>query len=466
MFAYRTQGQPGSAQAGKPGPLRPGRSDRSHVQRPSSFPGQRPELRHAGHETQEPPGATPGRVGSATPQPRLGSDFARIAVHAHDRRLESAALAGAELAGPDAIGSPHGPGTRGTVPRKVTRAEHTSQRISVSIPRVGKSDSWRTDARQPASWGSAGTTVFPAAQHDAMPGGEQASPVDFRSFVAQPTASIAEPRPGQTVRLPDIVIPAMAAIEQRDAIASTLSYNPSITQSGPPPSPFGATMPYTHALSGITVTPAARHYNVTATVDNPITFQVAGGGDTDIASEADPNINQGNYAAVASDLAPDMTDLGGRPPRTHFWAQDLCIRHERFHATEDTTYGRSGVTLAQNWLNGQPAASVAQVHTLLGQVPGRVAATVSAAMAYPGREIRAYGDGAPLYQARATAIKTKGDARGYASGGLSRGAKTGIGVGGGALAGAGIGALAGGPIGAAIGAGIGALAGGIGSLFF
>jgi hypothetical protein len=38
---------------------------------------------------------------------------------------------------------------------------------------------------------------------------------------------------------------------------------------------------------------------------------------------------------------------------------------------------------------------------------------VDAAMALPGREIRAYADGAPDYLARAQAVKSKGDAKGY-----------------------------------------------------
>jgi hypothetical protein len=179
-----------------------------------------------------------------------------------------------------------------------------------------------------------------------------------------------------------------------------------------------------------------------------------------------------------------MSDENGRPPRNQFWAQDLTIRHERFHAQEDFNFGGQGVTSAQAWLNTKTAGNVAAARSLLNQVPGRVANTVATGMAFPGLEERAYGDGAQAYLARATAIKTKGDANGYAppappaasgagtsapgptgsSPGLSRGAKVGIGLAGGAAAGAGIGALAGGGVGAAVGAGIGATAGLIGGL--
>jgi len=314
--------------------------------------------------------------------------------------------------------------------------------------------------------------------HDAAAGGRDV-PIDFTGLAA-PTAAIAEPQEGQTVTLPDIVIPAMAGVQEFDAISSTINYNPTITQSGPPPPPFGETQPYSFSLSGISVTSASSTYTVSATVDNPIVFQVNGGGDTDISSENDADITQANYATVVSDLTPDTSDLNGRPPRSQFWAEDLCIRHERFHATEGEGYSRNGVTLAQAWLNGQAAASIAAVNALLGQVPGRVADVRRAAMTFPGREERAYGDGAPLYLARAKAVKTKGDANGYVpattpspapgskasptSGGLSRGAKVGIGIGGGAAVGAGIGALAGGGVGALIGAGVGAVAGLVGGL--
>ena len=303
-----------------------------------------------------------------------------------------------------------------------------------------------------------------ALQNDGMQGAQPPAEVDFTSLAPAsatppPTAELNE---GETVQLPDISIPAMAAIAQRDPVNSTLTYNGTITQDGPLPAPFGETKPYTHALSSPSVTRSAGNFVVTATVDNPITFQVTGGSDTDIASETDSAITQSNYSTVASDLTPDMSDENGRPPRTQFWARDLTIRHERFHAQEDFSFGGQGTTAAQSWLNGQAAADVAGVNTLLGQVPGRVANTVAAGMRFPGLEERAYGDGAPSYLARATAIKRRGDANGYPR--LSRGARAAIGLGGGAAAGALAGVAIGGGVGAAIGAGAGAAAGLIGGL--
>ena len=49
------------------------------------------------------------------------------------------------------------------------------------------------------------------------------------------------------------------------------------------------------------------------------------------------------------------------------------------------------------------------MQTLLQQIPGRMVATVSAGMTMPGKEERAYGDGAGAYSRRATAIWALGN---------------------------------------------------------
>ena len=107
-----------------------------------------------------------------------------------------------------------------------------------------------------------------------------------------------------------------------------------------------------------------------------------------------------------------MADLGGRPPRTKFWAQDLTIVHEQFHVTERRGFATIGVNDAQTWLNAQTASSAADVQALLAQVPAKVIAT-SDSKANPGKENRAYGAGAAAYATRANAITTKGNAGQY-----------------------------------------------------
>ena len=360
------------------------------------------------------------------------------------------------------------PNTARQSSRSLTVVEHHREQFSASIRRVPKSQS---TARHFVGPRKKSSPAFGLPQNDAAKGNAPSAPIDFAALFAQSkpasAGAIRELQEGETIRLPDVSIPGMAELRQTDnsPIASTLTYNPSIAQSGPPPLPFGETKPYTHTVTNISVMLKDGAYRVTANVDNPITFQVNGGGNVDIDSETDPDITNSNYPTVVSDLTPDMTDQGGAPPRTHFWAEDLTIRHERFHADENAVHGRAGVVAAQAWLNSQTAATVADVRDLVNAVPARVAATVDAAMAFPAREERAYGDGASLYLERANAIKAKGEDGEYAEGGgpapkkeMSRGAKVGIGILAGAVAGAGIGAFGGG-VGALIGAGIGAVVG-------
>jgi hypothetical protein len=369
----------------------------------------------------------------------------------------------------------HGrPSTMGVL----SAVEHHRQRISATIRRTQNNgpDIHSTDHSFQPSAPSASSAARSERWYDAMPGSDKTAPLDVAALLAQTissSATVAEPGEGQTVRLPDIRLGSGAS--ETDAIASTLTYSPTITQAaGEPAGSFGETSPYDFSMSGITVTPSGGTYTVAATVDNPITYQVrtttGPDGQIDIDSDTDADIDSGNYTTVVSDLTPDITDLKGRPPRTKFFAKDLTVRHERFHCTDGETHAQSGVNLAQAWLDSQAAGSVGAVNTLLAQVPARVIATRQAAMTYPGREERAYADGVAEYRTRATAIKTKGDAGKYPAptgapkgAGLSRGAKVAIGVGGGALVGAGIGAF-GGPMGALIGAGIGALVGLVGGL--
>src|SRR5262249_21333085 len=145
-------------------------------------------------------------------------------------------------------------------------------------------------------------------------------------------------------------------------------------------------------------------------------------GRTDIASDSDPAITQKNYPSVVADLTPPpkavvhngLQIMKNQPFRDHFWARDLTIRHERFHSDEDDGFGAQGVQAAQAWLNPQTANSDKQMTNLLLNVVPIVGKTVMAGRAVPADEQRAYDNGAPLYLARAQAIKKKGDANGYA----------------------------------------------------
>ena len=133
----------------------------------------------------------------------------------------------------------------------------------------------------------------------------------------------------------------------------------------------------------------------------------------DIESDSDPDITKTRYPTIVSDLTPNMSKFGGYPPRTQFWARDLTIKHEKFHADEHQKFGFSGVFQAWAWLAGQRANTLIEAMKLVYRVPGRVSAVMDLGLAHPAIEERAYGDGVAAYTARANAIKTKGDAGKY-----------------------------------------------------
>jgi hypothetical protein len=332
-------------------------------------------------------------------------------------------------------------------PAADVEAEHLSTGLA-EAPTSSVSAAWPIEVR------------IPRRDPDAPPGAEM-TPVPPPSEVSQALLNSAGPipesAPGQAAKLPDMVMPESVVPAETDSVAGALTYAPSVARSGNV-NPFGSTSWSKFSLTGITVTPTPGAYQVAATVQNPITYNVNPGGRTSIASENDSALSAKNYQKAASDLTPNMGDLNGRPPRKQFWAEDLTLRHEGFHANERQTFNGQGTAAAQTWLGTQTATGVPAVQSLLAQVPNQIINYSQAHMAMPGKEQRAYGDGAPAYLARANAIKAKGDKGDYPR-------HTGVGARGGAAAGAGIGAVVGGPVGAAVGGVVGAVAGGIAGYF-
>jgi hypothetical protein len=319
----------------------------------------------------------------------------------------------------------------------ISRLDQDSDKISVVPPNRAASP-----ASNDNNWGirsiirhlrhhfsAAIRRVGPAFQHDPMSANVREPAIVFgtqptQTPIAPPHRSIPEPEEGGTVHFPADELQSITLPEQSDKIASNFGYKSSITQKDPPPGPgeFGTTRPfYAFEKPGPSAIQNAGTFNVTGTIAADITFQVAGPNRTDIASDAAPDITQQNYPTVVSDLTPSpaAVNSGGlslyknQPPRTKFWAEDLTIKHECFHADEDVKFGRQGVALAQDWLDKQTARTYDEVGVLLNKVTPIIARKVDTEMALPGRELRAYADGAPDYRARAQAIKRKGDAKGY-----------------------------------------------------
>jgi hypothetical protein len=200
-------------------------------------------------------------------------------------------------------------------------------------------------------------------------------------------------------------------------LQSALGFTSSRTDEpvNPPGGEYGTTTFKALPLKDVEVKTGKRGFTLKATEELEIEVQVCPGNgphhEINIAGDADPAINSGNYLKVAADLTPDPKDHV--PPRNHYWARDLVYNHEHFHATEDATYGAEGTRQAQGWLNKQRAKDEQAVQTLLDLVPGQVEEHVRVKMPKTDREQRAYDDGAQAYQALADAIKAKGDSGNY-----------------------------------------------------
>jgi hypothetical protein len=266
-----------------------------------------------------------------------------------------------------------------------------------------------------------------APQAGSLPGAPSGAAASPPTPAGAPVASAPTPAPASPpaseatldvpVQLPDITIPALEEVGKSDAVKGAFTYSGSIARGGADPPGFGVTRSFDSKLTGITLTPKPATFEIAATLEHPIKWQVRSGtgpsGQVDIASESDSDITKANFPTVVSDLTPDMTDLNGRPPRTKFWAEDLTIKHEKVHADDDHKNAPAAMGVAVTWLNTQTAANAAGVGLLLTGIPGRFAAALLAALSTEDGEKHAYGDGAPSYKARAEEIKKKGDKDDY-----------------------------------------------------
>jgi hypothetical protein len=159
----------------------------------------------------------------------------------------------------------------------------------------------------------------------------------------------------------------------------------------------------------------------TLSLDVPV--GVASGGRTDVPSATAPVVTSSTWRLVASDLTPG----GGTPnrsPRSTYWAEDLTWIHERFHFNEfntflrtsfasfETTIEGTGYTEAVSGTSDTEAAALgrkrADLRTRLLAAWNQAKTNMSPAM-----EDRAYDDGAPLYQARADAVRARARREGW-----------------------------------------------------
>jgi hypothetical protein len=152
------------------------------------------------------------------------------------------------------------------------------------------------------------------------------------------------------------------------------------------------------------------------------------GGRTDVASGSSNVITADNYEQIVSDLTPELQEKSWRAPRTQFWSEAICARHEKYHATDFQTWLKgAGKTLVQNELGAatvdldettrQSQATIetetakkvnaARVKLINGYVAYMQGSPVASYLSMPS-EKRAFGDGKKPYLALAAAVKKTG----------------------------------------------------------
>lgn len=254
--------------------------------------------------------------------------------------------------------------------------------------------------------GGVATTAEGAAPQAAPPGPEPQPQVPQQGPEEAGTPLFIAQLPG----------PAAEDSGEADSIASALSINHDIARGlTVPNSDFGLTSSTLRRFRDVKITPGKGSFAVSAIADYKIRWDTWAGdgpsGQKNITSDADANITKDNYSNVTDDLRPNARN---RPRRRDFWAKDLTENHELFHVGERKSFSTTGMANAQTNLNGRTASKAEDIVPMLQEVwQTEVSEFIATNMANPGKEDRAYADGAASYKARADAIKANGDAGKY-----------------------------------------------------
>jgi len=201
-----------------------------------------------------------------------------------------------------------------------------------------------------------------------------------------------------------------AEVEESDAVTPALTYNAAVGARATPPkaNQFGVTTTKVN-IKNVNAVAAGGAFQVSGAVDVSARWSVHSRGRTDVPYFAAPAVTATTYLQVAKDLKPNMSSDGGRPPRKQYWAKDLTERHERFHADERTgKYGKAAFEFAKSWLAAQTASTAEEAKDHADEVPGKMFESYNASFV-PGKENRAYGDGAIAYRVRSDMAREYGE---------------------------------------------------------
>lgn len=202
------------------------------------------------------------------------------------------------------------------------------------------------------------------------------------------------------------------------ASAGTVTNTFSNPDTSPSAKPFGSES-FKAGYKNASFTTTGGVVKVDFTLDIQCPWGTSSGGKTDVASGADPVVTKDNYKAIVSDLTPELKEKSWRAPRSKYWSEAICKRHEKFHSTDDKAWSEgAGKQVVVSYLNGKtinPATAAADVNTHLNAATKAMDTAnfqfytggAGSYLSYAGEE-RAFGDGKQPYLDLATAVTTQG----------------------------------------------------------
>lgn len=294
---------------------------------------------------------------------------------------------GPEPAATEAVGAP----TSGTIPDK------EPEEVTAHEKGAGE---FKEDASGPAGQGRRGESAGPSG---ATKGGTlRLEPGAVNVDVTTPEVE------GETGR-------------SRDTVAvGTVTNAFSNPDTSPSSSAFGSES-FKAGYKNAAFTTAGTTVSVNFTLDINCPWGTKSGGKKDVGSGTDPLVTKDSYPTIVSDLTPVLKEKSWRAPRSQYWSEAICKRHERFHSTDDKAWSEgAGKQVVTSYLAGKTvnqATAEADVNTHLAAAVAAMDTAnfqfytggAASYLSYSGEE-RAFGDGKQPYLDLAAAVKAQGEA--------------------------------------------------------
>jgi hypothetical protein len=163
---------------------------------------------------------------------------------------------------------------------------------------------------------------------------------------------------------------------------------------------------------------AGSRYDVRARIACRYTWDTNAQGHKNISGPRDSDVTADSWSQIVYDLTPPAT-TPARPPRVEYWAQDMTIKHEKFHIQDWVGSFRTYRPTAEAWLNTQSASSVQEARNKTNDAISLMTTNVNNYMGSGDSspaEARAYTDGVSSYQERADAVEARANKEGWEPG--------------------------------------------------